>query len=286
MNLSNINYLNNTNTFLLYRDTKVGHYTMRGCHFHNSYEIYYLTAGERYYFIQDRTYQVKAGDLVFIGPQVIHRTMDTGKPNHTRLLIQFVPQFVGNQQLFKFNSLKKLFDNYCIINLSLREQNIIDNLFRSMIKEVEEKQLDFECQLQSYLQDLLIYSARNFEIIDHSQQPHINRTYAKVSEIVQYMNQHYSENLTLSFIAEQFQMSHFYLSRLFKSSTGFSFIEYLNSIRIKEAQQLLKNTDQKVAIISEAVGFENQSYFGKVFKDMTGISPLQFRKEPPKSLND
>ena len=68
-----------------------------------------------------------------------------------------------------------------------------------------------------------------------------------------------------------------YFSTVFKNSTGLSFKEYLNKVRIEESKILLLNTDFSIIDIAIAVGFEDQSYFSKVFKKYTGTTPKQFR---------
>lgn len=89
-------------------------------------------------------------------------------------------------------------------------------------------------------------------------------------------------DLTLKKTAQKFNMSSCYLSRLFKEGTGFTFIEYLNNVRIREAQSLLVSTDYKVMDICYKVGYNSISHFGRVFKEMTGYSPLQFRQRSRK----
>lgn len=68
-----------------------------------------------------------------------------------------------------------------------------------------------------------------------------------------------------------------YFSTVFKNATGLSFKEYLNKVRIEESKILLQNTDFSIIDIAVAVGFEDQSYFSKVFKKYTGTTPKQFR---------
>ena len=68
-----------------------------------------------------------------------------------------------------------------------------------------------------------------------------------------------------------------YFSTLFRQSCGSTFKEYLNIVRIEESKRLLANTDYSIIDIAVAVGFDNQSYFSKVFKKYTGLTPKQYR---------
>lgn len=98
-----------------------------------------------------------------------------------------------------------------------------------------------------------------------------------IKKSIRYISQHFSGNLTLDEVAAQVHLNPAYFSTLFKRSTGSSFKEYLNMVRIEESKRLLSNTDYTIIDISLAVGFEDQSYFSKVFKKYTGMTPKQFR---------
>src|SRR6266568_1838280 len=63
-------------------------------HFHDCYEIYYQMSGERHYFIKDRVYTIKKGDLVLISPYELHKTTYAGTPNYSRILINFKKSFI------------------------------------------------------------------------------------------------------------------------------------------------------------------------------------------------
>lgn len=92
-----------------------------------------------------------------------------------------------------------------------------------------------------------------------------------------YIADHYNRPLTLNEVAEYVHLNPSYFSKLFKSSTGNSFKEHLNAVRIEESKRLLENTDYSIIDISVAVGFDDQSYFSKVFKKHTGMTPKQYR---------
>lgn len=98
-----------------------------------------------------------------------------------------------------------------------------------------------------------------------------------IQKCTQYMGAHLSEPLTLEEVASHVHLSPSYFSALFKQTTGVTFKERLNTIRIEESKRLLSNTDYTIIGIATAVGFESQGYFSKVFKKQTGMTPKQFR---------
>ena len=79
-------------------------------------------------------------------------------------------------------------------------------------------------------------------------------------------------------VAAQVGLNPSYFSTYFKQICGSSFKEYLNMVRVEEAKRLLANTDYSILDIAIAIGFDNQSYFSKVFKRVTGVTPGRFRE--------
>ena len=83
--------------------------------------------------------------------------------------------------------------------------------------------------------------------------------------------------VTLEDVANEVHLAPSYFSTLFKQSTGSSFREYLNMVRIEESKRLLMTTEHSISDIALATGFEDQSYFTKIFKKHTGLTPKQYR---------
>lgn len=119
------------------------------------------------------------------------------------------------------------------------------------------------------------------EIVETFSESMFNYTPSKNNEIIKkaigYIYEHFNTPLTLEETAASIHLHPSYFSSLFKQSTGSSFKEYLNMVRIEESKRLLSNTDFSIIDIAIAVGFDNQSYFSKVFKKYTGLTPKQFR---------
>ncbi len=94
---------------------------------------------------------------------------------------------------------------------------------------------------------------------------------------IRYISRNFSKPLTLDEVAAHVHLNPAYFSSLFKQSTGSSFKEYLNMVRVEESKRLLTNTDYSIIEIALAAGFDDQSYFSKVFKRYTGLTPRQYR---------
>lgn len=277
--MNQFEFTNPANTFTLSTRKALGHYTMQANHFHHQHELYYLLSGEREYFIKDRTYSVHKGDLVFINAYELHKTTDTGVPNHERVLIKFSEEFLKTAEspmIEVFYLLTR--ENQCLIRPPIRTQNLFEEIFQKMLKEIEEQEVGFEAVLQALLIQLLVAVCRISHQKTTATFDHLSQVHEKISEVVQFINHHYAEEISLQLLSEKFFISPFYLSRTFKEVTGFTFIEYLNTVRIKEAQKLLRESKLKVIIIAENVGFGNIAHFGRVFKKVTGITPMQYKK--------
>ena len=279
MQHENIDFFTSDNSFSLSYREKTGHFSMSANHFHDAYEVYYLLSGERYYFIENRTFHVMAGDLVLINVHDLHKTIDAGVPKHQRILINFQEAFIltGNQSAKAV--LEPIFaGNNNIVRLTADLRSHVESLMHKMMFEVKNQSTGYLVSLQALLMQLLVHVCRNMQHNTISNFDHPSPMHKKVSEMVEYINRNYMEPLTLSTMSELFYVSPYHLARIFKEATGFTFVEYLNSVRIREAQNLLRESRQKVIGISEKVGFGSIAHFGRVFKSVTGLAPLDYRK--------
>ncbi|MCC2686809.1 MAG: AraC family transcriptional regulator [Paenibacillaceae bacterium] len=272
-----VKYLSKDETFFLHYNTKHSKADMHKHHIHDNYEVYYLIAGERGYFINDTLYTVKKGDLVIIPKYVLHRTINTGVPSHERVVINFKDAFIQRFLSQELDLLLPFRQSRFKLSLNVPGQNFVENLFHRMLKEIKTKPFGFETVLKTLTIDLLVFIRRCMEEYEWEQTSSASPLHEKISEIAGYINANYSEPITLSAISSRFYISPSYLSRVFKEVSGFSFIEYVNMVRVKEAQKMLRETKWKVIFIAEKVGFNQIAHFGRVFKTVTKFSPSQYR---------
>ncbi len=106
---------------------------------------------------------------------------------------------------------------------------------------------------------------------------------SRLNEIKQYIEQNYAQELELKQVAKKFNYNYNYLSTYFNKKTGRSFSEYLNRICIEKACELLKSTSCTIAQVSERTGYSDPSYFSRIFKNQTGKTPAQWKRQSGKA---
>ena len=153
--------------------------------------------------------------------------------------------------------------------MRIQDQNgKLGYLFHAIYEE-QQKQTPCQPLISLMLRTLLI------QVLILDQQPPATA----VERVIQYIQSHLSEQITLEQLSGVAFVSKSYLTKLFKQQTGQTVIEYVNSARIEKAKMLLVTTPKSVEEIAYAVGFESPKYFFRVFKALTGQTPLSFSKK-------
>lgn len=171
--------------------------------------------------------------------------------------------------------------------IKIRTIELITLLSRALIESGEDSQVVYE-MTEGYLGQ--IASINNLTdlsyVLMETLEKYTTLAFANVSEnnltlirkSVHYINQRYNTDLSLEEVAKYVGLNSTYFSILFKKETGLNFSHYINKLRIEQAKHLLKTSSLPLVAIAEETGFESQSYFSKVFKQLTGSTPKQFRE--------
>lgn len=279
--------------FYIDQSKKTDNYNMDSFHMHKMYEVYYLMEGSRKYFIDDSIYLVNAGSLVLIDADSVHKTSSMGDIPHSRIVVNFRLDFLEDfsDQVKALNLTSIFKTKFTVLPLSFKYKLTIENILSRLmdLQDYEEHQdanlttnengISSQAVLSKLLlSELLIHIKEYINVLEQKEYESHQIVNNKVDKIIKYICKHYTEDLTLTSIAEQFYISPFYLSKIFKRSTNLSIVEYINSLRIRQAKELLETSSTKIAEIAEIVGFSSSSHFSRTFKLVTGLSPQQYKK--------
>ena len=255
-----------TKTKEFFAEVKTGVPAMPFTHYHSTYELYYLEAGKRDYLVEDKFFTISSGDFVLIKPNMLHRT---NGGYSLRTLVGFSPAFL--QKTYTPAAAKhilKCFDNV-LISPPEEMQGELKGLLHSLSKD--SNPIDFASDLGVLLRKLSKCSSDN----------HYDK---RMSTIIKFINQNYPEIRSIEEVADRLHISKYYLCRLFKDATGTTLIDYINTIKVKNACKFLETTNKDMLEISQICGFNSSAYFSNVFKKIMKDSPSEYRQKQRKSI--
>ena len=251
-------------------------------HMHNSYEIYYLISGQIQYFIEDKTYDIHAGSIVFINRNIIHRTASYGETPHVRFLFDIPPAYFEEIRSFFGDSLNDLLQrNALVIRLKETAQQEIHNLCFSIRKELEEKEKLYPQRVHLSVLNLFSYILRAESSPTEENQAKTSSE-LKIQSIIEYLSNHAHKPISLNELSTKFFIEKTYLCHVFKASTGMTVLKYIHLRRVRFAGNLLLNTDRSISDIAAVSGYGSIAHFERVFHQHMGQAPRDYRKKEKK----
>ena len=245
-------------------------------HIHDCYEIYYSISGGRQFLIDNKFYQVAPGDLFIINQFESHMLISVDGESHERIVVNLYPNFVKALSTDTTN-LDECFSNHPASfqhKISLTKEQQMRFLYH--IDKITSAQ-GYGCdviQRASVLELLVLVNWLSTCNAGESAAPNYNLNH-QVDDILAYINQNLSSEISMQMIADHFNMSKSYLCRIFKKATGTTVGKYVTARRITIARSLLSE-GCSVTEAYEKSGFTDYSSFFKTFNRMVGISPKKY----------
>lgn len=147
-------------------------------------------------------------------------------------------------------------------------------LFLQMIRELQLRQTSYETILEMNLRHILLLLARE----GAEEATADNAMLGEIENAIRHFNMHYNWDIVVKDYAESHLMSPYWFSQSFKKVTGTSPTQYIISVRMANAMNLLDNSDLTIAQVAAAVGYENTQYFHRLFRKHTGMTPKEYRR--------
>ena len=256
------------------------------CHWHNEFEYDVVLSGTLDYYIDGKYIRANKGDIVFINSNSMHMATQVGDESVVLYTISFLPSLLAND--FNTTVFKKYFQS---VLQSPVKGFLIDNKtsIGSTIAELLYKIYTFEADKPEHYEILCISLVGSlWDSTLHyikEQKQYFDSFYSnsenepKVKDILCYIHEHYADDIRIEDLARYAYISRSECFRCFKQYFNKSPIVYLTEYRLSHATKLLMKTEKSITEIATLCGFSTASYFGKQFKKIYGITPLQFRKK-------
>ncbi len=265
--------------FGLYHIAKDHCHSMKAPHFHDDYEIYFLVKGNRKYFLANKICDLSPGDILIINHHEPHQaTLESDQPYERYLL--HVSLKMMNTICKEYKELSDFIDT--------RFLKVDDSVFQEILSLILLIQKEFDNKdplsagiIKNLVTRILLLLCRAENAPGH-EVPLTEKNDIRLQTAINFIVDNYTEAITLEQCARIAYMSPSHFSRLFHKLTSLSFKEYLNKIRIEKACELLCEEEISITDLAMNVGFNSSSYFSQVFKALTGMSPITYRKNHSK----
>lgn len=251
-------------------------------HCHDFIEIVIILKGKGHFLINGTEIPITEGNVLLLNPGTYHKSIPAPSHTLTECYLAFTDvEFVNTPKNFI-----PLFHGQKILGkLPEKTKKGIFQLCGAMNQESQSRKTGRYLMLKAYLIQILCLLLRFDQQEELSDEHHMqgyefkspNKTYV-VQQIMKYMEAHYREKISLDQIAENMYLSPFYISKLFKSETGDTPINYLISLRMEKAKELLdRNPALSIQEAAAQVGYEDAYHFSKLFKKYYGLSPMYYK---------
>lgn len=263
--------------------TTVVHNQSVGTHAHGFCEFVFIEQGFSTHFCQGVTTILTPGDVFGIRPGDVHGY--TG-PRQTALYnCLFHPDALGRDvtTAASLPGVGPILDPdsdslWQRVHLGPIERKEVQDVLQKMKWEQTQQLSGWELKLKGLLCEFLVSISRAFADQHRGEEPHGYRYTRHIHEALSFMEDNFDEGFNMEEIADHIGLSADYFSRLFKQFTGLSPLEYLKSIRLAKATELLQDSSKPIAAVALAVGFDDPSYFTRQFRQALGMSPSHYQK--------
>lgn len=270
-----INYEQHSGMLLLTAENN-GAFTNK--HWHNGFEIVYIIDGQMTIGVRDTEYVLNAGGFAVVNCKTIHSAYNKG---YCRNLLLQIPYETIKKNIPDIDSIMIR----CICTSQNKTAGKL-SLIQDMLEKLEqlytaEHDSGYLLKLNSLVYELLYRLVMNFKTgTDPEMKRKTEKNIQRLGIVLQYVRQHYSENISLTQAANMVALNKEYFARFFRRYMGQTFMDYVFSVRLECAYYDIINTDYTIGEIASKCGFENNyRLFVNKFRQMYGCNPAEKRNE-------
>lgn len=253
-------------------------------HWHDEFEVMVMETGTAVAGINGQLYTVAQGDGFFIGPGALHGVWSQGEGQCRLHSVVFHPRLVGGSvdSIFWQGYIEPLLSGSSPACVCFRQAAAWEAAAAAAIEEAWEAatagERGYEFSVRDALSRVIFLLSCHLPARSGPPSERTLRNGERIKTMLQYVQDHYGEELTTAGIARSASVSESECLRCFRRMIGATPIQYVRQFRVQKAAELLTATDQTIAEIGAACGFQEMSYFAKVFRELKGCTPSEYRR--------
>lgn len=247
---------------------------------HTFHEFVYVDNGNIHCHLEERDIELTQGDFLLIPPHNRHYYYNTEEFSAALFIVCFrcgsEILSILEQKISLSKELKLL-----LSDIVQESKNAFQFPFNRKLKPLDNPLYASQQLVENNIEKLLIHLVRNETNQNESIKfvmDSVEKEHNLIDDILTLLNGHLYSRITLEYISRQTYYSKAYLNNIFNKHMGTSIMQYYNNLKIKEAKKLLRN-EQAPSSIALQLGFESATYFTKVFKRQTGMTPSAYKKQ-------
>ena len=274
--ISSVNYVMRTRYADILQEVTTSHLSV-SLHSHDFYEILYChNPANVEYLVGAERYRLQKGDIVFIPPGIPHCPIlpERIPEPYRRDVIRVSREYVASMLNLDIGQISEIQLGSFLLRTSGTRWEHLGELYQQSLAEAEAKRDGWELVLMANTSKLMVYLHRAFT--EHSITPMKAEKPELLDQVLEYIEQHLHEKISLAEVAHHFYVSQSTITQTFRNKLGLSFYRCVTQARLISAKRLIEG-DQSLESIAEAVGFTDYSAFYRSFKQEFGISPRQYR---------
>ena len=247
--------------------------TVTLAHAHRELEIIWITRGEAIFTVENKPYHVRKDDVIAVSPYAVHSCTVLAGKEFCHFCICFDLKLIYDRTLT--DELENGTAGITpFISGDIETTKHLAECIKNACALMDERQPGWELETAGNLSVFMGLLKRNnyiYKAVENQR----NKLFC--ASVMNYIDSNYSYDIGASDIANKLYMNESYFCRVFKKNFGYTFHKYLSIYRAEKAKLLLNSTDMSVSEAAALSGFNNLSYFGKIFKGIYGLSATEYR---------
>lgn len=266
-------------------DVFIRNSTMESCvvpsHWHDFIEVIYILDGSAVYKVNDYCDNVRNDEIVLINSHDIHSIEYS--PNADALVFQFLPDIIYSTNLSSIESkyilafINSRYNRKYHLTDMVNNYKHISEILMNIYDEFINKKEGYEILIKGFIYQFIAYLVRD-NLLNDSLVARNDENLNKLSPLLKYIENNFREEINLFDAANMLKFNYYYLSKLFKKTTGRNFKEYVDFVRIREVEKAITTTKTNISDAALNAGFVNVSSFNRVFKRIRNHTPSTYRK--------